>query len=149
MNIKAIMTTAFWRQNAWHKHGVVVHTLRVVYETVKAGNYKMIPAAFLHDIGKPFTAYQKPEDIINKEYSFTDHEEASYLMIADIPFISDYTKNLVRYHYLLRDMEKCYVKGDYERFTVKAQIYNTLTVKFKKDLELFQKYDDLGKGTIA
>lgn len=51
-------------------------------------------------------SHHKPEDIINNKYSFTDHEEISYQMIKDWPFISDYTKNLVRYHYLIRRISK-------------------------------------------
>jgi len=142
---KAVLYTTFWKQNGWHKHGVLIHTLRVVYETAKAGDYKMIPAALLHDLGKPFTAFQKPNDIIRGEYSFTDHEEASYQMIKNWPFISDYTKNLVRYHYLIRDMELGYIKNN-GRFEPKAKIYNSLTKDMKADLKTFLRYDDLGKG---
>jgi len=57
----------------------------------------MLLAGLLHDIGKPVVAYQKEEDIALGEYSFTDHEEMSYLIIKDWKFVSDYTKKLVRY----------------------------------------------------
>jgi len=146
MNLKAIIITAFWKQNGWHQHGVIVHTLRVTYEVVRAGDYKMIPAAILHDIGKPFTAYQKPQDIIRKEHSFTDHEEKSYQIIKNIPFISDYTKNLVRYHYLIRDIHLGKIKNN-GRAELKQPIWDSLTPEFQEDLKRFLTYDDLGKGS--
>ena len=135
----------FWKQNKHHKHGVLVHTLRVVYYTIKNGDYKMVAAALLHDIGKPFVAYQKPEDVINKEFSFTNHEEISYQIIKNIPFISDYTKKLVRYHFLIRDIKKSKEKNP-KRYKVKKRIYDKLDESFKQDLKRFLKYDDLGKG---
>jgi len=144
--LKAILFTAFWKQNGWHQHGVIVHTLRVTYNVIKHKNYKMITAGLLHDIGKPFVAYQKKNDIERGEYSFTDHEEASYQMIKDWPFISDYTKDLVRYHYLIRDVHLAYVKANEDRFYEKSVIYNSLTKEMKADLRLFLMYDDLGKG---
>jgi len=147
-SLKNILMTAFWKQNAWHRHGVIVHSLRVTWEIIKDKNYKMIPAGLLHDIGKPFVAYQKPKDITRGEYSFTDHEEASYQMIKNWSFISDYTKELVRYHYLLRDMELGFIKNN-GRFEPKAKIYSTLSKEFKKDLKQFIVYDDLGKGVDA
>ncbi len=141
----------FWRslffvQNKYHQHGVLLHTLRVVWKTLKAGEWKMLPAALLHDIGKPFTAYIKDEeDKTFGEYSFTDHEEMSYEIIKDWPFLSDYTKNLVRYHYLIRDLEKS-KKEDLPRYAQKYAIWEELEDDFKKDLEIFIKLDDLGKG---
>ena len=144
--IKAILFTAFWKQNGWHQHGVIVHSLRVTYNIIKHKEYKMIPAGLLHDIGKPLVAYQKSKDIERKEYSFTDHEEKSYEIIKNWPFISDYTKKLVRYHYLIRDIHLSYVKGLEDRFYEKSVIYNSLTKEMKADLKKFLKYDDLGKG---
>jgi len=144
MRLFRILYVTFWKQNKHHKHGVFMHTMKVFYYALKDKNYKMLAAALLHDIGKPFVAYQKEEDKINNEYSFTDHEEKSYQMIKNIPFISDYTKNLVRYHYLIRDLEKS-KKRDYQRYLEKKKIWDSLDDDFKEDLKTFLKYDDLGK----
>ena len=38
----------------------------------------MIPAAFLHDIGKPYVAFQNEKDKQIGEYSFFNHEEMIY-----------------------------------------------------------------------
>ncbi|MDA3909707.1 MAG: HD domain-containing protein, partial [Sulfurimonas sp.] len=101
------LKSLFFIQNEWHQHGVFLHTLRVTYYTVKAKDLKLISAALLHDVGKPFSAFKKDEgDIVHGEYSFTDHEEVSYKIIENWPFISDYTKNFFRYHYLFRDINK-------------------------------------------
>ena len=106
----------------------------------------MVPAALLHDIGKPFTAYRKDaEDREYGEYSFTDHEEMSYQIIKNWPFLSDYTKNLVRYHYLIRDLEKS-KKEDLPRYAKKYAIWEKLDQDFKEDLARFMMYDDAGKG---
>lgn len=70
MNIKFFFISLFWKQNKWHKHGVFIHTLRVVYYTFKGKEYRMIPAALLHDIGKPFVAYIREGE---KDLSFIDH----------------------------------------------------------------------------
>jgi CRISPR/Cas system-associated endonuclease Cas3-HD len=146
MILKSILVTGFWRQNDWHQHGVFLHTMKVTYNVIKGGDYRMIAAGLLHDIGKPFVAFQKPKDILNNEHSFTDHEEASYQIIKNWPFISDYTKNMVRYHYLIRDMALGYIKNN-GRFEPKARIFNSLSKEMKADLKVFLKYDDLGKGT--
>jgi HD superfamily phosphohydrolase len=105
----------------------------------------MLPAALLHDIGKPAVAYQKPEDIPTGEYSFTDHEEASYRIIEKWPFVSDYTKELVRYHYLIRDIDKHRTK-DPARAKEKSEIWDSLSSQTQSDLQRFLRYDDLGKG---
>ena len=147
----SIFSIPFWRsllfrQNKYHQHGVLVHTLRVVWNVIKAGEWKMLPAALLHDIGKPFVAYEKDEeDREYGEYSFTDHEEMSYQIIKNWPFLSDYTKNLVRYHYLIRDLEKS-KKEDLPRYAKKYEIWEKLDDDFKKDIERFMAYDDAGKG---
>ncbi|NPA65273.1 MAG: HD domain-containing protein [Epsilonproteobacteria bacterium] len=147
----SIFSLPFWKsllfvQNKYHQHGVLLHTLRVVWEVLKAGEFQMLPAAFLHDIGKPFVAYVKDEeDKEYNEYSFTDHEELSYQIIKNWPFLSQYTKDLVRYHYLIRDMQKS-KKEDLPRYAKKVEIWEKLDDEFKKDLELFLKFDDLGKG---
>jgi len=151
MKRNSIFSLPFWRsllsvQNKYHQHGVLVHTLRVVWEVLKAGQFQMLIAAFLHDIGKPFVAYVKDEeDKKYNEYSFTDHEELSYEIIKNWFFLSQYTKDLVRYHYLIRDIQKS-KKEDLPRYAKKIKIWETLDENFKKDLELFLKFDDLGKG---
>ena len=144
--LKAILVTTFWKQNAWHKHGVLVHSLRVTWELFKKGHYRMLVAGLLHDIGKPLVAFQKPMDIKRGEYSFTDHEEASYNVIKNWWFISDYTKTLVRYHYLIRDMDLGLKKGN-GRYELKKPIWDKLDDKMKEDLKLFLECDDAGKGT--
>jgi len=143
---KEFLRSLFWVQNKWHQHGILLHTLRVVYHTLRAHEYKMLPAAFLHDIGKPSTAFVKDEeDLKYGEYSFTDHEERSYQVIKNWPFISDYTKNLVRYHYLIRDIKKSKIK-DPARYEAKSKIWDALDDAFKKDLYRFLSFDDAGKG---
>ena len=143
---KPFLKSLFFTQNKWHQHGVLFHTLRVIYYTLKAGDYKMLAAALLHDIGKPLVAYVKDEeDEKYDEYSFTDHEEVSYQIIKNWPFVSDYTKDIVRYHYLVRDIEKS-KKEDLIRYAEKMDIWDSLDKKIKGDLVKFMKYDDLGKG---
>ena len=142
---KAFIISLFWKQNGHHKHGVFLHTLRVTYNVIKFKEFRMIPAALLHDVGKPFVAYQKEEDIAVGEYSFTDHEEKSYQIIKDWPFVSEYTKLLVRYHYLIRDISKHKTK-DPQRAAKKQTILDSLSVEMHEDLKRFLKYDDLGKG---
>ena len=142
--MKKFLITTFLRQNVYHKHGVFVHTLKVAYNVIKHKDYKMIAAALLHDIGKPFVAFQKPEDLPLNEYSFTDHEEKSYQIIKNWPFVSDYTKTLVRYHYLIRDIKKS-KECDYDRYLEKKKIWENLDDEMKEDLKTFLIYDDLGK----
>lgn len=141
----------FWRsllfvQNKWHQHGIFVHTLRVTYYTLKAGQFKMLSAALLHDVGKPSTAFVKDEeDEIHGEYSFTDHEERSYEIIKNWPFVNEYTKDLVRYHYLIRDIKKSATE-DLKRHEEKKKIWETLDAMMHEDLRIFLEFDDLGKG---
>jgi len=143
---KPFLDSLFFTQNKWHQHGVLLHTLRVLYYTLKHGDFKMLAAALLHDIGKPFVAFKKDqEDWDFHEWSFTDHEEKSYQLIKKWPFLSDYTKNLVRYHYLIRDIKKS-KKEDLKRYAQKKAIWDRLDDDFKDDLYRFLKYDDLGKG---
>jgi hypothetical protein len=143
---KPFLDSLFFTQNKWHKHGVLVHTLRVVYQIVKHGEFKMLAAGFLHDVGKPFVAFKKDdEDWEFNEWSFTDHEERSYEIIKNWPFVSEYTKQLVRYHYLIRDIKKS-KKEDLERYTKKLPIWENLDEELQNDLTRFLKYDDLGKG---
>ncbi len=143
---KPFLKSLFFTQNKWHQHGVLVHTLRVLYNVIKAGDYKFTVAALLHDIGKPSTAFKKDEeDFEFDEYSFTDHEERSYQIIKDWPFISEYTKLIVRYHYLIRDIKKS-KKEDLNRYAQKRDVWDTLDDRFKEELAQFLVYDDLGKG---
>ncbi|MBU1658851.1 HD domain-containing protein [bacterium] len=142
---KPYLNSLFFIQNNWHQHGVLVHTMRVVYHCFKAREYKFITAAILHDIGKPAVAHQKVEDIKYGEYSFTDHEEKSYQIIKNWFFISEYTKTIVRYHYLVRDIKKS-KKENFSRYEVKKSIWDSLSQDMQNDLEIFLLYDDLGKG---
>jgi len=143
---KPFLISLFFKQNKWHQHGVLLHTLRVTYYIVKNKDFKFFTAGLLHDIGKPFVAYKKDEeDFEFDEYSFTDHEEKSYQIIKNWSFISDYTKTIVRYHYLIRDIKKS-KKDDLARYASKSKIWNSLEDDIKQDLATFLIYDDLGKG---
>ncbi len=143
-NLKNYLTALFIKQNKWHNHSVLGHTLKVVWKTIQARQYKMIPTAILHDIGKPCTAFQDEKDLILGTYSFTNHEEASYRIIRNWP-ISDYTKILVRYHYLLRGKEKAKENGNINKYIRLQRIYDKLDDDLKNDLAVFQKIDDQGK----
>ncbi len=143
---KANLMSLFFVQNKWHRHGVLVHTLRVTYYTLKNRDFKFFAAALLHDIGKPSTAYKKDEeDIEYGEYSFTDHEERSYQVIKNWVFISEYTKQIVRYHYLVRDIKKSKIE-DIDRYNLKKPVWDKLSKEMQDDLYRFLTYDDLGKG---
>ena len=143
---KPFLDSLLFTQNKWHQHGVLVHTLRVTYYAVKAEGLKFLAAGLLHDIGKPFTAFKKDEeDWEFDEWSFTDHEERSYQIIKNWFFISEYTKRIVRYHYLIRDIKKSH-KEDYERYLQKQAIWETLDADIQEDLRRFLLYDDAGKG---
>jgi len=140
------LDSLFFTQNKWHQHGVLVHTLRVTYYALKAGDFKFFAAGLLHDIGKPFVAFKKDEeDYKFHEWSFTDHEEKSYQIIKNWPFISEYTKKIIRYHYLIRDIKKS-KKEDLPRYARKKAIWDTLDENLQEDLQRFLHYDDLGKG---
>ncbi|SFV75068.1 hypothetical protein MNB_SM-3-744 [hydrothermal vent metagenome] len=144
---KPFLRSLFFVQNKWHQHGVLVHTLRVVYNVIKAKDFKFFAAAWLHDIGKPFCAFVKDEeDKIYNEYSFTDHEERSYQIIKNWPFISDYTKMVVRYHYLIRDIKNSKKDNNIKRYEEKKAIWESLTPSFQEDLKTFLQYDDNAKG---
>jgi len=143
---KPFLKSLFFTQNKWHQHGILVHTLRVVYYTFKAGQYKMLGAALFHDVGKPFTAFVKDEeDRKYNEYSFTDHEERSYQIIKNWPFLTEYTKDMVRYHYLIRDIHLSETRNR-ERHLEKKAIWESLSNAMRNDLEIFLTLDDLGKG---
>lgn len=143
---KPFLVSLFMTQNKWHQHGVLVHTLRVTYHVLKNKDFKFFAAALLHDIGKPSVAFKKDEeDFEFNEYSFTDHEEKSYQIIKDWSFISEYTKQIVRYHYLIRDIRKS-KKEDLARYALKSDIWDSLEDEIKEDLAKFLIYDDAGKG---
>ena len=61
---KEFYITLFIKQNKWHRYGVLLHTFAVAFHILKAKEYKMLAAAFLHDIGKPYVAYQNEKDKI-------------------------------------------------------------------------------------
>jgi len=143
---RAFLESLFFVQNEWHQHGVLVHTLRVTYYAIKGSGWKFLASGLLHDIGKPFTAFKKDSDDIEfGEWSFTDHEERSYQIIKNWPFVSEYTKQIVRYHYLIRDIRKS-KKENIERYKEKKAIWDSLDSTMHKDLEKFLLYDDQGKG---
>ena len=142
---KEFFITLFIKQNKWHRYSVLMHTLALVYHAIRAKEYKMIPAGLLHDIGKPVAAFQDEKDKLTGEYSFTNHEEISYQLIKKLPFISEYTKNLVRYHYLIRGMHVAKKKGKIGRYNRLKRIYSNLDESFNDDLKIFLKFDDLAK----
>jgi HD superfamily phosphohydrolase len=142
---KNFLRTLFVKQNHWHRHAVLMHTLKVTYHCIKGGDLRFTVAGLLHDIGKPFSAYQDEKDLTRDTYSFTNHEELSYQIIKNWFFVSDYTKRLVRYHYIIRDMSKCKEKGNFARYNRLHKIWDRFDIDFKRELGRFMKYDDLGK----
>jgi putative nucleotidyltransferase with HDIG domain len=153
--MRKFFITLFIRQNKHHKHCVFVHTIKVFKYALLASKNNFLVAALLHDIGKPFTAVLDEDGY---DFSFTNHEEKSYQIIKKWPFISQYTKNLVRYHYLRRRIEKDSLKlkegknssnGDIitqEKVDKMKKLYDSFDFEFKKDLRLFQILDDKAKG---
>lgn len=142
---KVFLKTLFWKQNHHHRHGVFLHTVKVAYHAAKHGDLKFIIPALLHDIGKPFCAYQDEKDKIRGTYSFTNHEELSWYIIRKWPFISDWTKNMVRYHYLIRDMHLSKKNGKLARYNRIHKRWLALDDNLKAELGRFLKYDDLAK----
>lgn len=150
--LKTILITAFIKQNQYHKHSVIRHSLEVTKYLVKWKQYDLIVAGLLHDIGKPFVAYQDEDDIIDNTYSFTGHEEASYQIVKNW-FINKTTKQIIRYHYLITGMavddrkylktnDKKYLKSYNERLF----IWNSLDEDIQEKLFIFKLADDKGKG---
>ena len=142
----------FWksllfRQNDYHRYGVFRHTMMVVYHLFTMKQYKLIPAAIMHDLGKPFTAKPDAKDIAKGrgELSFTNHEEISYQIIRDWGFISDYTKQIVRHHYLIRGMSKAKQKGEMPKYRRLKRVWDSLSPQMKDDLAIFLTADDLAK----
>jgi len=146
---KPFWVTMFYHQNKHHKHGVIIHTLKVTYHLIRKNRWDLVPAGLLHDIAKPLTAYQDEDDINEGlgDYSFTNHEVFGYTMLKNCPdwLVSDYTKNIVRYHYLIRGMHKARVKKDIPKLKRLKRIWSKLTPDFKDDLAIFLVCDDLGK----
>jgi len=150
--VNGVFSKNFWKsllykQNNHHAHGVFVHTYLVVYNLFKMKQYKMIPAGILHDIAKPIVAKPDKKDIERGfgELSFTSHEEIGYQIIKNWSFISDYTKMVVRYHYLIRGMSKAKTRGEIAKYHRLKRIWDGLSVKMKNDLKIFLKADDLAK----
>ena len=144
MSIRSVVRSFLYRQNEWHAHGVFLHTVKVTYYAVFKGGFKYLACALLHDVGKPITAFQNPEDIEKDIYSFTDHEERSYQIIKDWPLISDWTKLMVRHHYLIRSMSKEKDRNP-DLYVEKRAAWESLPEELKVELAKFLKYDDLGK----
>lgn len=139
--------TLLVKQNKYHKYSVLIHTLAVCVHAIKDKNFKMIPATLLHDIAKPFSAFQDENDLKTGEYSFHNHEEFSYQIIKKWP-ISNYTKNLVRYHYIIRGMQKALQKQQHEKYLRLQKRFTKLDQDFIADLKTFMRYDDLGKQSF-
>lgn len=144
---KEFFVTLFIKQNNWHKYGVLLHTLALFFHVLKNKHFDMLLASLLHDIGKPYIAFQEEKDKITNEYSFHNHEEISYFLIKNWP-ISTYTKNLVRYHYLIRGIKKAEEKNKNDKFKRLNRIYNKLDLKFQKKLLIFMELDDRAKKSF-
>jgi len=141
---KNFFITLFFKQNNWHKFSVLGHTFSLICHLIINKQHKMLLAGLLHDIGKPYVAFQDEKDKISNEYSFHNHEEISYHLIKNLQ-ITTYTKNLVRYHYLARGMQKAKEKKLERKYKRLKRIYDNLDDSFKNDLKIFMKYDDLAK----
>jgi hypothetical protein len=154
-NIKQKLITIFWKQNSWHRHGVLIHTIKVTWWIIKDMNFRMFAAWLLHDIWKPSAS--KRDETKELSYSFNWHEKKSYKIIKNWKIISDYTKNLVRWHYLIRGKKKAKEKSNDPKKTKKERkywknhyleqkkVWKNLDKKFKKDLKIFLIYDDYWK----
>ena len=146
---KAFWMTLLVKQNKHHAHSVLGHTLHVTYHLAKAGRWDLVPAGILHDIAKPLSAYQDEKDIAEGlgNYSFTNHETFGYHIIKNLPawLVSDYTKDIVRYHYLIRGMYKAKERGQRGKYLRQKRIWDNLSDDFKQDLGAFLKADDKGK----
>ena len=142
---KEFFITLFIKQNKWHKFSTLGHTLKLIKLAIKAKRYNMITACILHDIAKPLCAFQDNIDKENGTYSFTNHEELGYQIIKDWSCVSDYTKNLVRYHYLIRGMSKALEKNKIGRYNRMKRQYDGLDEAMIKDLKIFLALDDGAK----
>ena len=143
---KTFLRTLFIKQNHWHRHSVLGHTFKVVFYAIKTKQYKFIAPALFHDIGKPFVASQEsPKDIARDTYSFTNHEEMSWYIVKNWPFLSNWTKDIIRYHYLIRDIYLAKEKGKTARYNRIIKRWKKLSPELKKDLDAFLLLDDAGK----
>jgi CRISPR/Cas system-associated endonuclease Cas3-HD len=142
---KTFWDTLILKHNRWHRHGVLIHTLKVVYQVCKAKDYKFLATAFFHDLGKPIVAYRDEEDKKTGEYSFRDHEEISYQIVKNWPFLSQWTKEMIRFHYIIRDRINSKRKGNLTRLKRLDDAWDKLSPEFIVDLEQFLIYDDRGK----
>jgi predicted HD phosphohydrolase len=142
---KVFWITLLFKQNNYHRYGVLGHTLKVAFMAIKYRQYRFVLPALLHDIGKPFCAYQDEEDIAEGTYSFTNHEELSWYIIRRCPLISQRTKALVRYHYLVRDIEVSKRKGRLARLRRIQRRWDSLSSGMQGELKLFLILDDAGK----
>lgn len=115
----------------------------------------MLIAGLLHDIGKPVVAHQDEDDISNggNTYSFTGHEEVGYQIIKNWNFISERTKMLVRYHYLItgmavdtRKFEKTRDVKYSKSYANRLKIWNSLDRVSQIELMIMKYCDDMGKG---
>lgn len=141
---KEFFITLFIKQNNWHKHSVLGHTMKLVYYAIKNKKFNMITAGILHDIGKPIIAFQDEKDETTGEYSFHNHEEISYVIVKNWP-ISEFSKKLVRYHYLIRGMKKAKEKNQMGKYNRMKRSYESLDANFVHELKIFLKFDDLAK----
>jgi HD superfamily phosphohydrolase len=141
---KAFWITLFVKQNNHHEYSVLVHTLKVTYHLIRHKKYNMILAGLLHDIAKPLSAHQDEKDKLTGEYSFTNHEAMGYYIIKNWP-ISERTKILVRYHYLLRGMHLAKKRNQIGKYNRQKRHWDRLDEVTQKDLAKFLECDDLGK----
>jgi len=155
--MKSFFTTLFIKQNQYHKYSVLGHTLSVAHQCIKSKQYRFIVPALLHDVGKPVVAFQDARDKEQNTFSFTGHEEKSYLMIRKFPFISHKTKMLVRHHYLITGMATDLRKADKNRdvgddikfmnsYDSRRAIWDSFDAEFQRELMIFKIFDDRGKG---
>lgn len=150
MKRNSVFSIPFWRsllwvQNRHHRHGVLMHTMKVCYYAIKAKRVDMLAPALLHDLGKPFTARARNiEDVELGYYSFHNHEEFSYYLIRHWP-VSDQTKKVVRYHYLIRGIHLAEKRQQLQKLKRLQRIWTSLSEQEKADLHQFLVFDDLAK----
>jgi hypothetical protein len=143
--LKNLFTKKFWhtllfKQNNQYPYGIIIYNIKTLWNILKNKDYRFIPVALLHTIGKPFAAYQTQKDIINKEYSFTDHEEVSYQIIQNYSFINQWTKDMVRYHNLLNIINTNEQNNASHKNQHYKKIHWELDDSFIDDLKQFEKY---------
>lgn len=142
---KEFFITLFIKQNNYHRYGVLGHTLKLFWLLLKDKHYDKLTAALLHDTGKPLIAYQDEKDKTTGEYSFHNHEEISYQVVKRWKFLSTETKNLIRYHYMIRGMQKAKEKNQLGKYNRMKRTWDKLDTPQKESIALFMRYDDLAK----